>query len=98
MAEDIFEGLMQEAPVEEKLRVPPMVYGGPYNQESSAITLESTKETPDYDTLVSSWKTISQGAVAFINDLKNPKPIKDGPFVNNAVFVYEKSDADLDIL
>lgn len=94
MAEDIFEELVEE----KKLRVPPMVYGGPYNQESSAITVESTKDEPDYDTLVSSWKTISQGAVAFINDLKNPKPIKPGPFVENAVVYYEKSDADLDIL
>ncbi len=83
-----------------------VVYGGPYSQETDAITLESSKEKPDYTALTSDWKTISQGALDYIQSLIHPEKPKDGPFVNNAVFKEEEpveeekksNDVDLDKL
>lgn len=90
----------EEKPVEEvvELRKPPVVYGGPYNQESTSLTIESTKDKPEYDQLISTWKTVSQGAVAFIEQLKAPKEEPVGPFVNNSVPAKEESDDILDNL
>lgn len=73
-----------------------VVYGGPYSQESDAITTESTKENPDYTQLTADWKTISQGALDYIQSLIKPKTPKPGPFVNNAVIDYE-NEKTLDI-
>ena len=77
------------------VKKPSVVYGGPYSQESDAITLESAQEKPDYDNLISGWKTISQGAVDYIASLKKPAKEKDGPFINNVVIDYDKVDNTL---
>lgn len=61
---------------------PEIIYGGPYAVESDAITLESAKEKPDYDGLISGWKSISQGAYDYIQSLKEPVEVS-GPFVEN---------------
>jgi hypothetical protein len=74
---------------------PTVVYGGPYADETDAITLESSKETPDYDGLISDWKTVSQGAVDYIASLKKPLVIPVGVFVNNVEVDYDKVDNTL---
>lgn len=71
---------------------PVIVYGGPYAHETDDITLESSKETPNYDELISGWKTISQGAHDYIEALKNPVAPEPGPFTNNVVVDYDKVD------
>jgi len=71
---------------------PVAVYGGPYAHETDEITLESSKETPDYDSLISGWKTISQGALDYIESLKHPVDPKTGTFVTNVVVNYDKED------
>lgn len=75
---------------------PTVVYGGPYAGETDPITFESSKEKPDYDGLISEWKTISQGAVDYIASLKKPEPVKDGVFVQNAS-LPEETQTEIDL-
>ena len=71
---------------------PAVIYGGPYAHETDEITLESSKEKPNYDKLISGWKTISQGAMDYIATLKRPEDIRVGPFTENVVIDYDKRD------
>lgn len=63
--------------------MPDIVYGGPYADESAAITKESQKENPNFAELTKDWKTISQGAVNYIEQVQKPieKPV--GTFISN---------------
>lgn len=74
------------------LKKPTTVYGGPYSQESDAITLESSKKKPNYDQLISGWKTVSQGALDYIASLESPVEREEGPFVDNVKIDYDKVD------
>lgn len=74
------------------VKKPETVYGGPYSQESDAITLESAKKSPNYSHLISGWKTVSQGALDFIASLENPVAPEDGPFIENVKVDYDKED------
>lgn len=71
---------------------PAIIYGGPYAHESDAITAESAKKHPNYDQLISGWKSISQGASDYIHSLKNPVNPEPGEFMPNVVVDYEKVD------
>lgn len=49
----------------------PVVYGGPFSDETDAITREiniakQMKRKPNFDAVVKDWETISQGALDFI--------------------------------
>lgn len=78
------------------VKKPTVVYGGPYATETDPITFESSKENPDYDGLISGWKTISQGAVDYIASLKKPEPVTDGVFVQNAS-LPEETQTEIDL-
>jgi hypothetical protein len=75
------------------VKKPETVYGGPYAQESDAITAESLKKKPDYERLISGWKTVSQGALDFIASQPHKEPeAPEGPFVENVKIDYDKED------
>ena len=71
---------------------PVAIYGGPYAHETDEITLESSKEKPNYDRLISDWKSISQGALDYIESLKQPLEDPIGKFVNNVEIDYSQVD------
>jgi hypothetical protein len=60
-----------------------VVYGGPYADETAAITAESQKEKPNFDELTKEWKTISNGALAYIEQVQLPIKAPVGKFIQN---------------
>lgn len=72
--------------------MPKSVYGGPYADESAAITAESLKEKPDYDALVKDWNTLSEGAEAYIQKLCDGIESPVGEFVRNVVFIEQPTE------
>ncbi len=84
---------------------PKEIYGGPYAAEAKAINAEAEKEEPDFDGLISGWKTITYGALQHIETLKNPEPAYVGPFSANFKEAEEakpetadsKKSADVDL-
>ena len=78
------------------VKKPETVYGGPYSQETDAIVEESLKKKPDYEKLISGWKTVSQGALDFIASQPHKEPESpEGPFVENVKIEYDKEDTDI---
>lgn len=71
---------------------PVAIYGGPYAHEVESIKEESERKKPNYEKLISGWKSISQGALDYIEDLKNPANALDGNFSENSVIDYENFD------
>lgn len=65
--------------------MPDIVYGGPYANEADAITKESLKENPDFAELTKDWKTISQGAKDYIEQVQKPVEKREGVFISNYV-------------
>lgn len=65
--------------------MPDVVYGGPYANEADAITKESLKENPDFAELTKDWKTISQGAKDYIEQVQKPVEKPEGVFITNYV-------------
>jgi len=71
-----------------------VVYGGPYADETAAITAESQKEKPNFDELTKEWKTISNGALAYIEQVQLPIKAPVGVFIENVKF-EEKEEVEI---